>query len=175
MQCPFCNGVPPLLEQSVERPHMIQTDFWFVVSDIGPIPENFLRWDFKGVEGAAVAVQYVKKRKGGATLTAHYCITEGDTIFTMKSRVPLSKRDQAALFGFMKDSLRLTETRGRKRKKIIEDVRAALQASPKASIRRLALDLGVTRETVRQLIKAGGKTLSQLQREAREKRDEAEY
>jgi hypothetical protein len=70
----------------------------------------------------------------------------------------------------MKDSLRHTETRGRKRKCTIEDIRTALRRLPKASTRRLALELGVFRETVRQIIKADGKTLTQLQREAREAR-----
>jgi len=107
-------------------------------------------------------------------LTAHYCLTEGDTVFTLKSRVPLSDSDRAALFGFMKDSLRIEEKRGRKRKRTIEDVRVALLAAPKSSIRRLALDLGITRETVRRIIKADGKTLSQLQREARDARGETQ-
>jgi hypothetical protein len=86
-------------------------------------------------------------------LSAHHCVTEGDLIFTIKSRVPLTEGERAALFGFMKDSLRLTETRGRKRKHNIEDIRAVLRRLPKASIRRLALELGVTRETVRQIIR----------------------
>jgi hypothetical protein len=112
-------------------------------------------------------------KKGGAVLTAHYCLTEGTTTFTLKSRVPVNERERAVLFGFMKDSLRITETRGRKRKKTIEDIRAALKRMPKATIRRLALDLGVTRDTVRHIIKDGQTTLSQLQRDARKARDSA--
>lgn len=106
-------------------------------------------------------------------MTAHYCLTEGTTTFTLKSRVPVNERERAVLFGFMKDSLRITETRGRKRKKTIEDIRAALKRMPKATIRRLALDLGVTRDTVRHIIKDGQTTLSQLQRDARKARDSA--
>src|SRR5687768_2837971 len=71
MQCPFCSGVPPLLENSIERPHVIQTDFWYAASEIGPVPEGMETWDFDGATGAPLAVRYVEKREGGATLTAH--------------------------------------------------------------------------------------------------------
>lgn|SRR5262245_4326282 len=147
---------------------MTQTDYWFAASDLGPNPIGFLLHDFNGAVGMAIAVKFVEKRKGGATLIAHHCVTEGDLVFTVKSRVPMNKWDRDALFGFMKDSLRLTETRGRKRKKTIEDVRAVLKRMPKASISRIALDLGVERATVRDLIKADGKTLGQLRRDVRE-------
>jgi hypothetical protein len=171
MDCPFRSGVPPLFEQSAETPHTIQTNFWYEAADFAAHPEGVALHDFNGILGTLLAVTFQEKKKGGAVLTAHYCLTEGDTIFTQKSRVPLDERERAALFGFMKDLLRHTETRGRKRKHTIDDIRAALRRTPKASISRLALDLGVTRETVRHIIKAGGKTLSQLQRETREARD----
>jgi hypothetical protein len=51
MRCPFCSGDPPLYEPSVERPHVIQTDFWYAVSDLGPIPDHFMRFQFDAGEG----------------------------------------------------------------------------------------------------------------------------
>src|SRR5262245_39476437 len=125
MQCPVCSGETPILENSIERPHAIQTDFWYAVSDSGLIPEDSPQWDFNGILGVPLAIRYVEKRLEGATLTAHYCVTEGDKVFTIKSRIPLTARDRAALFSFMKDSLRLEEKRGRKRSLTLDDIRRA--------------------------------------------------
>jgi hypothetical protein len=84
----MCSDVPPLFEQSAETPHTIQTNFWFEAAEMGPLPEGVALYDFNGVLGTLLAVTFQEKKKGGATLTAHYCLTEGDTVFTLKSRVP---------------------------------------------------------------------------------------
>lgn len=167
MQCPVCSGVPPLLEQSIERPHAIETRFWFDAADIyaGPVPEGVAIHDFGGVLGTELAVTFQEKKKGGAALTAHYCITEGDTIFTLKSRVPLSASDRAALFGFMKDSLRHTETRGRKRSVTLDDIRRAWKRFPKnTSLKRFAFDLGVDEATVKRVFHDNGMTFTEFRR-----------
>src|SRR5262245_58613185 len=167
MQCPFCSGLPPLSEESAETPYGVVTGLWFKASDLGPSFEGAPGRDFDGVWAIALVTTFREKKKGGAVLTSHYCLTEGDTVFTLKSRVPLNNHDRDALFGFMKDSLRMTETRGRKQKASIAAIRAVLKRLPKASIRRIAMELEVDHETVRRLIKADGKTLEELRAEAR--------
>jgi len=161
MQCPFCAGVPPLLEQSVERPHVIETRFWFEAADI-PLPEGVAVFDFNGVLGTLLAVTFQEKRKGGSTLTAHYCHIEGDTVFTLKSRVPLNYSDRAALFGFMKDSFRIAETRGRKATVDIQDIANYTRRERSASIRRIAVHFGVDPATIRRVMRTAGKTLREL-------------
>lgn len=171
MRCPVCSGDPPLFKRQVELTRMIETTFWFPVTALGPMPEGMPQNDFDGVSGAAIAAIYVEKRNRGAKLIAHFCLEKRDLIFTLKSRMPRTGSDRDSLFRFMKDVLRAEETRGRKRKHSIDDVRAVLRRVPKASIRRIALELDTSREAVRRLIEADGGTLSQLQREVKESRD----
>ncbi|HEX5084214.1 MAG TPA: hypothetical protein VFY40_19380 [Blastocatellia bacterium] len=164
MQCPFCNGVPPLAEISRETPHIIQNTLWFEAASMGPgpLPAGVALYDFNGVLGTELAVTFQEKKKGGAILTAHYCLTEGDTVFTLKSRVPLTERDRDALFGFMKDSLRIEERRGRKPALNIQDIAAYARQERTASLRRIALHFGVDLATVRRTMRAAGKTLKEL-------------
>jgi len=162
MDCPFCSGVPPLFEQSAETPHTIQTNFWYEAADFAAHPEGVALHDFNGILGTLIAITFQEKKKGGAVLTAHYCLTEGDTIFTLKSRVPLDERERAALFGFMKDSLRHTEKRGRKGAIEIQDIADYAKQEKTASIRRIAAHFNVDPATIRRTIRASGKTLREL-------------
>lgn len=95
-------------------------------------------------------------------MTVHYCITEGDTIFTLKSRVPLSDSDRAALFGFMKDSLRIGETRGRKAAVGIQEIADYARREKTASIRKIAAHFNVDPATIRRTMRTAGKTLREL-------------
>jgi hypothetical protein len=144
MQCPVCSGVAPLLEEPAETPHMITTTFWFEGADLEPLPEGVQRHDFDGVLGTPLSMTFQEKKQGGAILTAHYRLIEGNATLTLKSRVPLNAGDRDALFSFMKDSLRLAETRGRKPSKTIEDVRRAMDTLPQnATAKCIATHLNI--------------------------------
>ena len=95
-------------------------------------------------------------------MTAHYCVTEGDTTFTIKSRVPPTERDRDALIGFMKDSLRLSETRGRKAAVGIQEIADYARREKTASIRRIAAHFNVDPATIRRTMRTAGKTLREL-------------
>jgi len=171
MECPLCSGVPPLYEQTTEKLHVTITMLWFEAFYYEHVPEDVLnRFDFNGVPGVQTGIIVTEQKKGGAVMTYHYCLVEGDMRYTLKGRVPLDELERASLFGFMKDSFRIEETRGRRRKLTVEDLRAILQRAPRTSVRKLALELKVSRDTVRQIIRDAGLTLTQLQRDAAEAR-----